>query len=333
MSGSGNVPSSGGTSAAGSGATSGAARAPSGAAGTGAPGGTAGSGGAGAKSGAGAGGTLTGGAGGTLTVAGSGGGGSGGGGNAGGGNAGGCTRELLKTTTQAYFKALAAHDPSMLPLADTAKFTENGKSMKIGEGGLWKTAGEVKYSQSMLDTQECQAVSQAVVPDGSKDIPFGLRLKLENQKLTEVETIAVRQGDYAAVASDTQAIIKANDSVRWEEPVPAAQRATRQEITGWMDKYFRMFPSGVCNVTSACRRLENGGGNFMCSLGASCAAGEPSPGQAELDPRLILADVETGIGVGFTMFQTNTDMHMFKMYDKQVHAVHTILGKAGSSGW
>jgi hypothetical protein len=52
-----------------------------------------------------------------------------------------------------------------------------------------------------------------------------------------------------------------------------------------------------------------------------------------LDPRRILADLETGIGVGFTMSQTNTDMHVFKMYNEQAHAVHSILGKAGSSGW
>ena len=100
----------------------------------------------------------------------------------------------------------------------------------------------------------------------------------------------------------------------------------------WIDKYFRIFPRGVCNTTSACRRLENGGGNFVCSNGGSCDSGQPT-GNAGMTPRSILADVETGIGVGFTMFMGNTDMHMFKMYGGQVHAVHAILGGASSSGW
>ena len=51
-----------------------------------------------------------------------------------------------------------------------------------------------------------------------------------------------------------------------------------------------------------------------------------------MEPRLIIVDVEAGIGVGFTMFMGNTDMHMYKMHGDQVHAVHTILGAASSSG-
>ncbi|WP_437678228.1 hypothetical protein [Sorangium sp. So ce131] len=57
------------------------------------------------------------------------------------------------------------------------------------------------------------------------------------------------------------------------------------------------------------------------------------PEGAALTPRLLLADVETGIGVGFTMFMGNTDMHMFKMYDGEVYGVSAISGAASSSGW
>ena len=100
-----------------------------------------------------------------------------------------------------------------------------------------------------------------------------------------------------------------------------------------MDKYFRMFPRGVCNTTTDCKRIENGGGNFSCSAGASCASGSPS-GSPAMTPRIVFADVETGLGVGFTMFQnTDTDMHMFKMYGGKVYGVSAILGAAGSSGW
>ena len=53
----------------------------------------------------------------------------------------GCTRELLKTTVDLYFKALAARDPAMLPLAETVKFTENGETLELGEG--WASAGAV----------------------------------------------------------------------------------------------------------------------------------------------------------------------------------------------
>ena len=196
------------------------------------------------------------------------------------------------------------------------KFTENGVVRTLGQQGLWMTAGAVKYSQSALDVEACSSATHAVVPEGNMDIPVALRLKLQNQMITEIETIAVRPGDYrlgsTTYASNTAAMISANTTVMWET-VPSGQRNTRAELIAWIDKYFRMFPRGVCNTVSSCRRLENGGGSFNCTDGATCAAGQPT-GTPAMTPRILLADPETGIGVGMTMFMGNTDMHMFKMY-------------------
>jgi hypothetical protein len=147
----------------------------------------------------------------------------------------------------------------------------------------------------------------------------------------------VRPGDYTALGSpfpsNTAALAASAMSVKWEEPVAAAQRNTRAEIIGWLDKYFRMFPRGVCSTASSCKRIENGGGNFNCTLGASCASGQPGPSDNAMKPRALMADVETGVGVGFTMFMGNTDMHMYKMYGGQIYEVSAILGRAESSGW
>ena len=250
---------------------------------------------------------------------------------AGGGSTARCTRELLKATIDSYFKALAAHDPSTLPLADTLKFTENGISSKPTEAPLWKTAGALKYAHSALDVESCNVASQAVVPDGSTDIPVAVRLKLVDQKITEIETIVARKGDYTGVTSNTSALAASKDTIKWEETVPAAMRNTREELINWMTKYFKQFPQGVCNTTSTCKRMENGGGNFVCSEGAGCAASSTS---TVLEPHLVIADVETGVGVGFTLFTGgHPDMHMFKMYGGQVYAVSAILSKGGSTGW
>jgi hypothetical protein len=342
---------SGGSSAGPAGATAGAggASAPGlGGAGGSSNAGSGGSssGGAGGASSAGNGGATGGGAGGRGGNASGGRGGAGGpgsGGTAGaasGGTGGGttaCTRELLRSTITAYFTALAAHNASTLPTAASVKFTENGMVRTLGTG-LWMTAGAVKYSQSALDVEICSSATHAIVPEGTMDIPLALRLKLVNQQITEIETIAVRPGDYRlggqTFASNPMAIINANNTVMWETPPAVAQRNTRAELIAWIDKYFREFPMGVCNTAPSCGRLENGygAGMFMCTTGASCAPGAPS-GTPVMTPRALLADPETGIGVGMTMFMGNTDMHMFKMYGNQVYAVHAVLGQASSSGW
>jgi len=355
---------SGGSSATAGTGGSGAGGSSAGAAGTGAPGG-AGAGGSGNAGTGGSGIAGTGGSsgGGTSGLAGTAGGGTGGASNAGtsgsagrgggggfgtggrggsasggtGGSATGCTRELLRGTITAYFTALAAHSASTLPLASNVKFTENGKVMTLGQG-LWMTAGAVKYSQSALDVEICSSATHAVVPEGSMDIPLALRLKLVDQQITEIETIAVRPGDYklsgAVQPTNTAMLISANSTIMWET-VPSGQRNTRAELTAWIDKYFRAFPMGVCNAVSSCRRLENGAGNFNCAgggAGGSCSSG-PLPNPPAMVPRVLIGDPETGIAVGMTMFMGNTDMHMIKMYGGQVYAVHAVLGGATSSGW
>jgi hypothetical protein len=256
-------------------------------------------------------------------------------GGAGGSGSTACTRELLRNTITAYFTALAAHDPSTLPLAANVKFTENAMTMQIGSAGLWRNAGAVKHSQSALDVEICSTATQAVVPDGNTDIPLALRMKLVNQQITEIETIAVRAGDYrlggTPYASNTGAIISANSTIMWET-VPPGSRNSRAELVAWVDKYFREFPMGICNTVSSCRRLENGYGTFNCTTGGGCTAGAPS-GTPVMTPRVIIADPETGISAGMTMFMGNTDMHMIKMYGGQVYAVHAVLGGAANSGW
>jgi hypothetical protein len=253
-----------------------------------------------------------------------------GGGGADGGE-GGCTRELLAGTVDAYFTALAAHDASSLPLADGVKFTENGEVMELGEG-LWANAGMVKSTMSLFDTETCGTVTQAVVPDGSSDIPLGLRLKLVDQKITEIETIAVRSGDYF-VASNTGTMITAAEEEGWEEIVPEDQRATREELDHWMVKYFKMFPEGGCAFSSDCTRMENGF-SLGCTAAVSCSSEEPGSGSGVMDPRIILIDVEAGLAAGFVMFLGGyTDFHMIKHVGGEVLGVYAILGSADQSGW
>jgi hypothetical protein len=276
--------------------------------------------------------------GGSGPIGGSGGAGAGGASGSGGAPSGECTRTLLDGLLDDYFAALGAGDPSSLPLAANLKFTENAVEAEIGTTDFWMSAGDTKYSQRALDTEACAASAQAVIPEDGMDLPIALRIKVENGQLTEIETIVVRPGDYTAsfaVASNTAAIISAADGIGWHDEVPEADRPTRQQLTAWIDKYFRAFPSGVCLATSACKRLENGGGNFNC--GNSCSGSTPTTG-GTFEPRVIIVDEVRGIATGFTIFDYMTDghldMHMAKMSGGQVHAVHAILRDTnGESGW
>lgn len=268
-------------------------------------------------------------------------GGSGGEGSGGAGSAGECTRALLDGLLDDYFSALSAGDPSSLPLAADVKFTENAQIVEIGTTDFWMDAGDTKYSQRALDTTLCSAAAQAVIPEGGMDLPVAIRILVEDGELTEIETIVVRPGDYTAsfaVDSNPAAIISIADSIGWHDEVPEGERASREDLIGWVENYFRGFPNGVCDTTSACKRLENGGGDFACSTGGGAC---DRNGSGAFDPRVVIADEERGIAAGFTIFDFMTtghlDMHMIKMTGSsthEVHAVQAILRNTdGVSGW
>ncbi len=51
------------------------------------------------------------------------------------------------------------------------------------------------HAHSAFDTETCNSLTQAGVPDGDEDIPVALRLKLVDGQITEVESIVARPGD------------------------------------------------------------------------------------------------------------------------------------------
>jgi hypothetical protein len=322
--GSGGQAPSGGSSAVGGSSTGGAANTGGNTSGGGTSGGGTSSGGSGTGGDTPSGGSDgSGGSGGTAS-----------GGSGGGGGSDECTRELLDGTLDDYFAALTAHDASTLSLAASVKFTENAEESDIGTAGLWLNAGAVEYSQRMLDVGSCTAAAHATLTADGDGHVMAVRIKLEGAEITEVETIAVPPGTFTSVTTNPDAIVAIADEVGWPDVVPEADRATHEEMVAWMEKYFSFFPQGVCNVSGDCTRLENGGGNFNCGTCATCTAGDPGPSDNNLPSREIHADVETGVGIGMTIYSNNVDMHMFKMVDGEVHAVQAVFyPTSGETGW
>jgi hypothetical protein len=243
----------------------------------------------------------------------------------------GCTRDALKSAIDAYYAAMAAHDPTKAPLASSVKLTENGKMMNVGDG-LWKTAGMVKFKRSALDTTICESATESVLPEMSTDRIFGVRLKLVNQQITEIETIVVRSGDY--ILNNPPGLVM-SQSDDWETVLPADQQPTRDSLQKFMDDYLTKFPAGACNFASDCMRLEDGGSVGKCEDGAIVTCNpNATAGAAGMKARLHIIDEAAGISVGFTMFAgTYTDFHMFKVRMGMVHGVHACLAKASSPGW
>ena len=76
-----------------------------------------------------------------------------------------CDRECLRGVITDYLNAMVAHTPQSLPLAPGARFTEDTKTLALGEG-LWKGASKLRtYRQDFLDVSEGQAASHVIVEE------------------------------------------------------------------------------------------------------------------------------------------------------------------------
>ena len=280
-----------------------------------------------------------------------------------------CTRDNLKTIVGKFFTALQAKDPSQLPLAANVKFTENGVEMPVGQG-LWKTAGKVLLKRDLLDTYKCGTHSNVVIeevytapktsakpaaqgnalfgsrvetpPDGTpRPILYGVRLRIEGDKISEIESFVARETEFAFNAPAVLADTKDQD---WESIIPVAQRSSRLAMIAAADDYYDMFaqePEVHTPFASPCDRWENGTittGGTMSGIEATVAAHDCSPKGLVITnhgPRRFLVDVEAGTVVAYLHFARSLpDFHMFRMRNGKVDLIQSVIG-AGSKdmGW
>src|SRR5262245_41732061 len=104
-----------------------------------------------------------------------------------------CDRACLIDIADRYFAAIAAHDPSKAPLAPNARFTEQGQEVKVGEG-IWQRVAEgpTTFKVYVPDPVVGQLGSIVVMKDGENTVQVGVRLKVENRRITEAEHLSWR---------------------------------------------------------------------------------------------------------------------------------------------
>src|SRR6202012_2712736 len=103
------------------------------------------------------------------------------------------TRGCYDKLVDDYLAALVAHDPSRVAFASDARFVENIKATKIGEG-LWKTASAVPETFRIYvpDPVSGQVGFMGVMQEGGKPILLGLRLQVFAGHIIQAEHVIAR---------------------------------------------------------------------------------------------------------------------------------------------
>ena len=243
-----------------------------------------------------------------------------------------CTRDSLKAMAASYFKAIEAHSMSGLPLAANIRITENTAEIKPGEG-FFKSGGKAELQRTIVDTGRCSTLTQAVVQETVNGAPspalMAVRLKVDAGKVSEVETVIARKGDFAF---KPEGVLETQNQ-DWTTLLPAASRKSREYMNAEAEKYYVMFEdhSIVPAFAKPCNRWENGTlttRNGDCSWSADV--------MKHPRRRFPVTDVELGVAAVITNFRDDwLDVHIFKFdQDGKVALIQAVDGPGTKgTGW
>ena len=142
-----------------------------------------------------------------------------------------CDYTCLTGLVDLYLKALTAHNPSLLPLADSVKFTENTIPLKLGDA-LWGTiSGMGTYKLYFADPHAGEVGFEGTIRENDTPAILLLRLRVVNHRIAEVETLVHRN------ATDAEALEKlGRPNPIWHQPLQSSE--PRQDMVRDVDSYF-----------------------------------------------------------------------------------------------
>lgn len=239
-----------------------------------------------------------------------------------------CARGGLQRAVDLYLDAQTSGDTSGLPLANGLGYVENMQTIAIDDG-LIHTPMAIDHHFSLLDTDSCQTFTEVIVTDEQNPYVLGTRLRVNHDKITEIEILWTTTGYWLF---DADAYLQYSTTEDWG-PVPADERDTRGTLVAAANAYLDAFLEGRIDLVPwgfPCHRTEGGAHTGTGSPDDSCESGVPS-GVNIANRRFIVDDVLNSV-VAFCTFGAGTpgggsgapDTHLFRVENGRLRYVHTL---------
>ncbi len=182
-----------------------------------------------------------------------------------------CDRQCLEAFVNQYLEAMVSHDPTAAPFAENVRFTENAKDIhpKVSPEGLWADATALTgYKFYVADPQAGQIAFVGVVEtlaretrgaeavDVQRPVILSMRLKIENDQITESESI-VTQAMMGGAMGGAMAVPPA----AYSEALAPEEQVSREELIKISSLYFDSIEQSNGKIVpwhEECYRLENG---------------------------------------------------------------------------
>jgi hypothetical protein len=239
-----------------------------------------------------------------------------------------CSRDGLQHAVDLYVAAQGKGDPSGLPLATGLGYFENAARVDINSGVI-KTAMAIDHHRSILDPSTCQTFTEVIVTDKAKPYVLGTRLRVNHDKIAEIEILWTTTGYWLFNADN---YLKYSSSEKWDA-IAVGQRDTRDTLVAAANAYLDAFLEGKKDLVPwgyPCNRTEGGAHTGSGSPMDSCDVGVPSG--VNIANRRFIVDPTMGAVVVFCTFGAGApnggsgspDTHLFRIENGKLRYVHTL---------
>lgn len=237
----------------------------------------------------------------------------------------GCTRASLQAAVDSYIEAVKKGSASNMPLTSQAKYIENTKEVKIGQG-IWQTALDVAFHRSLLDVDACETFTEVIHTNASHPYVLGTRLRVIDGKISEIVTLVTDKDDWLFNADN---YLKYSQKENWSV-IPSGERSDRETLINAAAAYFDVFSDASAKVPWGipCARLEGGiyTARSFDDPKASCNVGITPDPNVKLTSRHYVVDPDIGAVVGFVDFGGKgvPDSHLFRVENGKLRYIHTL---------
>jgi hypothetical protein len=239
-----------------------------------------------------------------------------------------CSHEGLERAVDLYIAAQTAGDRSGLPLATGVGYMENVAPADINTG-LINMPMEIDHHRSLFDTATCQTFTEVIVTDGENPYVLGTRLRVNHDKIAEIEILWTTTG-YWLFNADTY--LQYSSTEDWGT-VPESERDTRGTLVAAANAYLDAFLEGKLDRVPwgyPCNRTEGGMHTGTGSPEDGCEVGVPSG--VNIANRRFVVDETIGSVVVFCTFGAGgpgggrgaPDTHLFRVENGKLRYVHTL---------
>jgi hypothetical protein len=170
-----------------------------------------------------------------------------------------CDRPCLTGMVTQFVDAVVAHDPSMLPLADSVRYTEDSRYAELGEG-IWKSVtANGGFRQDYIDTRKQVAASHVLFREDDTQTLLSVLLYISDARIVGIETLVQRvRPDGRFQPTELGAPIRGMN-----DPIPADRKNTREDMVRIAVTYpegLRVgnFTDGGTPFADEAYRVENG---------------------------------------------------------------------------